>query len=97
MTLTKRTNYSDAHIKIRIIKALGAIKPVGIHKHFYLVKILRNMKKPNIITADNIWTFLNTTFPVEKFDEEDFDRIFDNKMSFDKNFEPYVENKEEEK
>ncbi|TBU05336.1 regulatory subunit of 26S proteasome [Hamiltosporidium magnivora] len=89
MTLTKRTNYSDAHIKIRIIKALGAIKPVGIHKHFYLVKILRNMKKPNIITADNIWTFLNTTFPVEKFDEEDFDRIFDNKMSFDKNFEPY--------
>ncbi|ELA47573.1 hypothetical protein VCUG_00896 [Vavraia culicis subsp. floridensis] len=71
----KRANASEPHIKIRILKALGHVTPIGIHKHLLMLKILRNMKKPNIITPENIWDFINDSFHAYKYDKEDYKRF----------------------
>jgi hypothetical protein len=71
MGVARKTNFSDPQIKIRILKALGEVKPFGISKHFYMVKILRNMKRPNVITAEIIWNFLNDHFPEEKYGKKE--------------------------
>lgn len=83
----KRLNLSDATIQIRILKALEDVKPFGVFKHFYMAKIVRNLKQPNIIEAKHIWQYLDGECDVRKYDEranapfkdanKTFDQIFD--------------------
>lgn len=85
--MEKKLNLNDPGIQIRIFKALADIKPFGAFKHFYMVRILRNLKQPNIITAKHIWEFLNIEYDIEKYDKmadltykndfSIFDTIFD--------------------
>ncbi len=84
MALEKKMNLNDHGIQIRILKALADIKPFGAFKHFYMVRILRNLKQPNIITAKYIWDFLSHEYDISKYDEiadsvfKDGDQYFDN-------------------
>lgn len=78
MALIKKINSADPAIKIRIIKALGEVKPFGMLKHFKMIRILRNMKKPNVLNNQHIWTFMN-----ENFKEEEYYQEKDEKISFD--------------
>lgn len=61
----KKANLSDPQIKIRILKALGNLRPVGTHKSLILLTIIkRHMKKPNIITVETIQDFMVKEFNV---------------------------------
>lgn len=76
MVINKKINYSDPAIKIRIIKALADVKPFGMYKHFDMIRVLRMMKRPNVITNESIWKFLNENFDEEKYTKaEDDERI----------------------
>lgn len=60
----RKVDLSDPHIKIRIIKALGGIKPLGLNRNFRMVTIYRALKRPNALTLSHIWDFLNTNFKI---------------------------------
>lgn len=75
MALQRKINYSDPNIKIRIIKALADEKPYGFLRNFSMIKIIRGMKKPNVISNQNIWTFINEYYPEEKYVVEEIKRI----------------------
>ncbi|KAI5183901.1 hypothetical protein PAEPH01_2964, partial [Pancytospora epiphaga] len=49
--MEKKINLGDVTIQIRILRALADIKPFGTFRHFYMIKVLRNLKQPNLITA----------------------------------------------
>lgn len=70
MRFTKKINIGDPAIQIRILKALDENKPFGLFKHFYMVRILRNLKRPNVITSVDIWNFLEENFDVSRYNEE---------------------------
>jgi Chromatin modification-related protein EAF7 len=57
---------SELAMNIRIIKALGSIRPIGVCRHFAMGLVLRKMKRPNVITSEMFWRFLQTHFEVEK-------------------------------
>lgn len=86
MKFSKKTNVGDPTIQIRILKALDDNKPFGLFRNFHMVKILRNLKRPNVITSVDIWNFLGENFDVERYNEEadreifrmagDFDQIY---------------------
>lgn len=76
--INRKINYNEPYIKIRIIKALADEKPFGKYKHFIMIKMLRDMKRPNVITHMHMWKYLEETFPEAKYFKEEQD---------DKNFE----------
>ncbi|EJW01776.1 hypothetical protein EDEG_00367 [Edhazardia aedis USNM 41457] len=70
----------DNGIRIRIIRALAAIKPMGRYKHFKMIKILRSMKRPNVISNRHIWNFLLENFPETEYfvtQKNEYDTKFD--------------------
>lgn len=75
MALLRKINYADPGIKIRIIKALADEKPFGFLRHFVMVRVIRGMKKPNVISNQNIWRFMGENFPEDKFSTEETKRI----------------------
>lgn len=85
--MEKKINLNDVTIQIRILKALADVKPFGVFKNFYMVRILRNLKQPNVITAKHIWEFLGSEYDIKSHDEKSdpafknetcfFDQIFD--------------------
>lgn len=83
MKYTKKTNINDPSIQIRILKALDDNRPFGIFKHFTMVRILRNLKRPNVITSVDIWHYLNEKYEMEKYDEEANQIYLAGKCSFD--------------
>lgn len=85
--MEKKINLSDVTIQIRIFKALADIKPFGVFKHFYMAKIIRNLKQPNIITAKHIWEFLESEYDTKLYDQK-ADKAFQNETcTFDKIFD----------
>lgn len=68
--MEKKINLGDVAIQIRILRALADIKPFGLFKHFYVLRILRNLKQPNVITAKHIWDFLNSEYDIKYYDAE---------------------------
>lgn len=66
--MDRRLNLTDATIQIRIMKALEDTRPFGLFKNFYMIRALRNLKQPNIITAQHIWEFLLTGFEAAQLD-----------------------------
>lgn len=83
----KKINFNDATIQIRILKALEDVKPFGIFKHFYMVKIIRNLKQPNIIEAKHIWLYLSENYNLNKFDEIENEPFENSRTYFDDIFE----------
>lgn len=85
--MEKKLNLGDVTIQIRILKAIADVKPFGVFKHFYMARIIRNLKQPNIITARHIWEFLEAEYNTKLYDERadavfqgetcTFDKIFD--------------------
>lgn len=72
---TKKANISDPSIRIRILKALNFLRPVGLHKDLILLTILKKfMKKPNIITVDTIWEFCVKEFAADQIEKDDWKR-----------------------
>lgn len=69
MSLVKKVNTTDINIKIRILKALATYKPFGMFKHFVMVKVLRNLKQPNAISAEDIWKFLDERYGLDNLEE----------------------------
>jgi hypothetical protein len=67
--MEKKINLGDVTIEIRILRALVDIKPFGVFWNFYMVKILRNLKQPNLITAANIWEFIDAECAAQRFHE----------------------------
>lgn len=80
----KKLNLADPTIQIRILKALEDIKPFGVFKHFHMIKIIRNLKQPNIIESKHIWMYLETEFDVKKYDEKVNSNIIKEYTTFDK-------------
>jgi hypothetical protein len=70
MTIIKKVTHSDINIRIRILKALSTYKPIGLFKHFVMFKVLRNLKQPNAISADDIWKFLDERYGLDKLDKK---------------------------
>ncbi|RVD93324.1 hypothetical protein TUBRATIS_001430 [Tubulinosema ratisbonensis] len=70
MKYTKKTNIGDPSIQIRILKALDDNRPFGIFKHFTMVRILKNLKRPNVITSIDIWTYLTEKYDMEKYNTQ---------------------------
>lgn len=70
MSRKQKEIFNETLIKIRILKALGDIKPYGALKHFYMVKVLRNLKRPNVISTGDIWKFLRSKYDLDRFDRE---------------------------
>ncbi|KAF9761745.1 Chromatin modification-related protein EAF7 [Nosema granulosis] len=68
MSHVKKVNITDVNIKIRILKALATYKPFGMFKHFVMLKVLRNLKQPNAISAGDIWKFLDERYGIENLD-----------------------------
>ena len=66
----KKLNLQDPAIQIRILKALEDVKPFGLFKNFHMIKIIRNLKQPNIIEAKHIWQYLETEYGSKKYDEK---------------------------
>ncbi|EPR77906.1 hypothetical protein SLOPH_2629 [Spraguea lophii 42_110] len=79
----KKANGNDPSIKIRILKALGNMLPYGISKYFTMGAILRNLKRPNIITNEDIWFYVNDTFKIKEYDGEDLKEFLENIKNFD--------------
>lgn len=92
MRFLKKTNVSDPTIQIRILKALDDNRPFGLFRNFYMVKILKNLKRPNVITSVDIWSFLGENFDAERYSEEtdravfalacDFDHVYRGTQAF---------------
>lgn len=68
MSIQKRQIHNDTMIKIRILKALGDTKPYGTFKHFYMIRISRFLKRPNVISTKDIWEFLKANYDLEQLD-----------------------------
>lgn len=83
MKFSKKINLNDHNIQIRILKALETNKPFGIFKNFYMVRVLRNLKRPNVITSHYIWTYLNLTFDMNRYDKEADAPFYENINGFD--------------
>ncbi|KCZ77290.1 hypothetical protein H311_01703 [Anncaliia algerae PRA109] len=83
MKYTKKTNITDPSIQIRILKAMDDNRPFGIFKHFKMVRILKNLKRPNVITSVDIWTYLNEKYQMEKYDSEANKVYLEGGCSFD--------------
>ncbi|WUR02411.1 chromatin modification-related protein EAF7 domain-containing protein (MRGBP) [Vairimorpha necatrix] len=64
----KKITNTDVHITIRIVKALGKHKPFGIFKQFIMLQVLKNLKQPNVISAEDIWKFLYSRYDIKKLD-----------------------------
>lgn len=67
-TATKKISNTDVNITIRILKALAKHKPFGIFRKFIMIQVLKNLKQPNVISADDIWKFLYSRYDRTKFD-----------------------------
>lgn len=61
---------SELAVNIRILKALGDVRPFGPCKHFYILLVLKKLKKPNIITPEMLWRFLSLYFDLEEKNKE---------------------------
>ena len=85
--IEKKINLTDVTIQIRILKALEDLKPFGVFKNFYMVKIIRNLKQPNIIEAKHIWQYLDTQYNMKKYDENSNLVFKDKTCSFSKIFD----------
>lgn len=85
--IEKKINLSDVTIQIRILKALEDIKPFGTFKHFYMVKIIRNLKQPNIIESKHIWQYLESQYNVKKYDEKANASLKETKCFFNEIFD----------
>lgn len=83
----KKLNLADSTIQIRILKTLEDIKPFGVFKNFYMVKIIRNLKQPNIIEAKHIWQYLDSEYEMKKYDEKANSKILNDTTTFDLVFE----------
>lgn len=83
----KKLNLSDTAIQIRILKALEDVKPFGIFKNFHMIKIIRNLKQPNIIEAKHIWQYLETEYGAKKYDEKANLLLKSEPKTFDLTFE----------
>lgn len=83
----KKINLADPTIQIRILKALEDVKPFGVFKNFYMIKIIRNLKQPNIIEAKHIWQYLENEFNMKKFDERANFGLMNDSKTFDQTFE----------
>lgn len=83
----KKLNLSDPAIQIRILKALEDVKPFGIFKHFYMIRIIRNLKQPNIIEAKHIWQYLDLEYGTKKYDEKANLILKNDSITFDMIFE----------
>lgn len=83
----KKPNLSDPTIQIRILKALEDIKPFGVFKNFYMIKIIRNLKQPNIIESKHIWQYLENEYNTKKYDENANGNILCDTMTFDQIFD----------
>ncbi|KRH95243.1 putative CT20 protein [Pseudoloma neurophilia] len=71
MASVKKPNLGDPQIKMRIIKALNTLRPVGTHKELILLAVLKKyMKKPNIITVETIKDFIAKEFTVPEEKDE---------------------------
>lgn len=70
MSKRRKEIFNETLIKIRILKALGETKPYGALKHFYMIKISRSLKRPNIISTEDIWKFLESQYNMQSLDEE---------------------------
>ncbi|KAM0675090.1 hypothetical protein GVAV_001430 [Gurleya vavrai] len=62
-----------------MVVALADVKPFGLYKHFDMIRILRMMKRPNVITSEHIWNFLNEHYEESKYYKENED----DKTAFD--------------
>ena len=69
------------------MKALEDICPFGLFKHFYMIRALRNLKQPNVITSQHIWGFLETGFDLKKYDKEADRKINEGEKCFDEIFQ----------
>lgn len=70
MSKKRKEIFNETLIKIRILRALADIKPYGALKHFYMIKISRNLKRPNIISTEDIWKFMKSKYDLERLDKE---------------------------
>lgn len=66
----KKISNTDIAFTIRILKALAQNKPFGIFKHFIMIQVLRNLKQPNVISADDIWNLLYERYDEKKLNED---------------------------
>lgn len=85
--LEKKLNLADPTIQIRILKALEDIKPFGVFKHFHMVKIIRNLKQPNIIESKHIWQYLEAEYEMKKYNANANSKIVEESMTFDQIFQ----------
>jgi hypothetical protein len=83
MSQRKKQIHNETLIKIRILKALADIKPYGILKHFYMIRLSRNLKRPNIISTSDVWKFLEVNYDLERFDRMADEDIKDLAFDFD--------------
>ncbi|ELA42449.1 uncharacterized protein VICG_00548 [Vittaforma corneae ATCC 50505] len=83
----KKLNLADSTIQIRILKALEDIKPFGVFKHFHMVKVIRNLKQPNIIESKHIWQYLESEYDMKKYDERTNFVLISETKTFDQIFQ----------
>ena len=83
----KKLNLADPAIQIRILKALEDVKPFGIFKHFYMIRIIRNLKQPNIIESKHIWQYLEIEYGTKKYDEKTNSILKNESITFDMIFD----------
>jgi hypothetical protein len=83
MSQKKKQIHNETLIKIRILKALADIKPYGILKHFYMIRLSRNLKRPNIISTGDVWKFLEANYDLKMLDRMADDEIKDLVFDFD--------------
>lgn len=84
--LEKKLNLADPTIQIRILKALEDVKPFGVFKHFHMVKIIRNLKQPNIIESKHIWQYLESEYDMKKYNADANQAITCEMRTFDQIF-----------
>lgn len=85
--LEKKLNLADPTIQIRILKALEDVKPLGVFKHFHMVKIIRNLKQPNIIESKHIWQYLESEYDLKRYDAEANAALASESKTFDQIFQ----------
>jgi len=84
--MEKKINLEDPVIQIRILKALEDVKPFGVFRCFSMIKIIRNLKQPNIISAKHIWTFLKNEFDSDAYTQKCNLQFTELNCTFDKVF-----------
>ena len=85
--MDKKINLADSSIQIRILKALGDIRPFGPFRHFYVVQVMRGLKKPNVIGAKHIWEFLEQEFELQRYNEKANEEFGHDSVAIDQIFE----------